>query len=118
MLETVENPNRLIKVVTLNPFKRGAVMFYARYVYQQLYLIQHFCLHSQHFSFALATTVDYTVYSVLFYCIRWVALNIVCSEYMDHIKATQKELYSYIREAPSYAQAKKDIGDLAKKFLV
>ena len=51
------------------------------------------------------------------YCIRWVALNIVCSEYMDHIKATQKELYSHIRESPTYAQAKRDIGDLAKRFL-
>ena len=36
---------------------------------------------------------------------------------MDHIKATQKELYSHIRESPTYAQAKRDIGDLAKKFL-
>ena len=48
---------------------------------------------------------------------RWVALNVVCSEYMEHIKLTQKELYSHIRAAPTYEQAKSCIGELAKKFL-
>ena len=60
---------------------------------------------------------SYSILSLVLYCNRWVALNIVCSEYMDHIKATQKELYSHILESPTYAQAKRDIGDLAKKFL-
>ena len=48
---------------------------------------------------------------------RWVALNVVCSEYMEHIKRTQKELYSHIRESPTYEQAKTNIGKLAKQFL-
>ena len=48
---------------------------------------------------------------------RWVALNVVCSEYMERIKLTQKELYSHIREAPTYEQAKSSIGKLAKQFL-
>ena len=48
---------------------------------------------------------------------RWVALNVVCTEYMDNIKQTQRKLYSYIRECPSYERAKHDISDLAKQFL-
>lgn len=48
---------------------------------------------------------------------RWVALNLVCTEYMDHIKRTQRELYNHIRECPTYEQAKRDIGYLAKTFL-
>ena len=48
---------------------------------------------------------------------RWVALNVVCSEYMERIKPTQEELYSNIREAPTYEQAKSSIGKLAMQFL-
>ena len=36
---------------------------------------------------------------------------------MDNIKQTQRKLYSYIRECPTYDRAKHDIGDLAKEFV-
>jgi len=36
---------------------------------------------------------------------------------MERIKLTQKELYSHIREAPTYEQAKSSIGKLAMQFL-
>ena len=46
----------------------------------------------------------------------WVALDSVCGEYMEVIKDTQKELYRYIKENPSYEDAKMNVHHLALSF--
>ena len=47
----------------------------------------------------------------------WVALNSVCTVYMEQIKETQKDLYKYITENPSYEESKKNILILSDKFM-
>lgn len=47
----------------------------------------------------------------------WVALNSVCSEYMEQIKLTQKDLHAYLKENPSYEESRQNIEALAKEFL-
>ena len=54
--------------------------------------------------------------AVRFYA-GWVALNSVCTEYVEHIKRTQKDLYEYIVENPTYEQSRRNVGELAKIFL-
>ena len=46
----------------------------------------------------------------------WVALDHVCGEYMEVIKETQAELYQYIRENPTYEDAKVNVHQLALTF--
>ena len=46
----------------------------------------------------------------------WVALNDVCGEYMLAIQETQRDLYKYIAENPTYEQAETNIKVLAAKF--
>lgn len=46
----------------------------------------------------------------------WVALNTVCSEYAEHIKKTQQQLHKYIKETPTYEEARKNIHELAETF--
>ena len=46
----------------------------------------------------------------------WVALDNVCGEYMEVIKETQAELYMYIRENPTYEDAKVNVHQLALTF--
>ncbi len=48
----------------------------------------------------------------------WVALHGVCSVYMEQIKLTQKDLYLYIAENPSYEESRSNLKELAEKFLV
>ena len=47
----------------------------------------------------------------------WVALNSVCSVYMEQIKETQRDLYKYITENPTYEESKRILPDLADKFM-
>ena len=47
----------------------------------------------------------------------WVALNSVCGVYMEQIKETQRDLYKYITENPTYEESKKALPDLAEKFM-
>ena len=47
----------------------------------------------------------------------WVALNSVCTIYIEHIKKTQKDLYSYITENPTYEESKKILPSLAEDFM-
>ena len=54
--------------------------------------------------------------AVQFYA-GWVALNSVCTEYIECIKETQKELYQYIKENPTYEQSRIKVRELAEKFL-
>ena len=62
------------------------------------------------------TSTPFKKNAVRFYA-GWVALNSVCAEYVEHIKLTQKDLYEYIRENPTYEQCRKNVRELADKFL-
>ena len=46
----------------------------------------------------------------------WVALNDVCGEYILAIQETQRELYKYITENPTYEKAEANVKTLAAKF--
>ena len=54
--------------------------------------------------------------AVRFYA-GWVALHSVCTEYVEHIKKTQEDLYKYIVENPTYEQSRTNVHELAKIFL-
>ena len=47
----------------------------------------------------------------------WVALNSVCGVYMEQIKETQRDLYKYITENPTYEESKRILPDLAERFM-
>ena len=47
----------------------------------------------------------------------WVALNNVCGVYMEQIKETQRDLYRYITENPTYEESKRKLPELAEKFM-
>ena len=47
----------------------------------------------------------------------WVALNSVCAVYMEQIKDTQRDLYKYITENPTYEESKRNLPALAEKFM-
>ena len=50
------------------------------------------------------------------YYAGWVALDNVCGIYMERIKLTQRELYTYIQEALRPDDARKKVKELAKDF--
>ena len=52
------------------------------------------------------------------YYAGWVALDDVCSIYMERIRLTQRELYIYIQEALPPTEARKKVSQLAKCFQV
>ena len=47
----------------------------------------------------------------------WVALNGVCNIYMEQIKLTQKDLYRYISENPTWKESQDNLPQLAQNFL-
>ena len=62
------------------------------------------------------TSEPFKKQAVHFYA-GWVALNSLCTEYVEHIKLTQKDLYKYIVENPTYEESRKNVRELAKIFL-
>ena len=62
------------------------------------------------------TSKAFKMKAVQFYA-GWVALNSVCTVYIEHIKVTQKDLYEYLRENPTYEESRKNVKELAEKFL-
>ena len=62
------------------------------------------------------TSAPFKKQAVHFYA-GWIALNSLCSEYIEHIKLTLKDLYRYIVENPTYEESRKNIRELAKIFL-
>lgn len=48
---------------------------------------------------------------------QWIALQGVCSVYMQKIKETQEDLYKYLTENPSYSEAQKSITTLAAELV-
>ena len=64
----------------------------------------------------LWTSKPFKIQAVRFYA-GWVALNGVCSLYVEHIKLVQKDLYAYLRENPTYEESRRNVRELADKFL-
>lgn len=62
------------------------------------------------------TSKSFKRMAVRFYA-GWVALNSVCAIYVEQIKVTQKDLYQYIKENPTYEQCRMNVKELAEKFL-
>ena len=62
------------------------------------------------------TSKAFKMKAVQFYA-GWVALNSVCTVYVEHIKLTQQDLYKYLRENPTYEQSRENVKVLAEKFL-
>ena len=62
------------------------------------------------------TSAPFKEQAVRFYA-GWVALNYLCSHYVESIKRTQKDLYKYIMENPTYEESRKNVQELAKVFL-
>lgn len=52
------------------------------------------------------------------YHAQWIALQNVCGEYMLQIKATREDLYTYIRENPTYDESRKNLQALTRNFRV
>ena len=50
------------------------------------------------------------------YHAQWMALRSVCGEYMLQIKETRAELYEYIRDNPTYEEARKRLPKMAKQL--
>ena len=62
------------------------------------------------------TSNSFKEQAVQFYS-GWVALKSVCEEHIKQIKMTQQDLYRYITENPTNEQCKRDLPDLAEKFM-
>jgi hypothetical protein len=62
------------------------------------------------------TSSGFKIKAIEFYA-GWVALNSVCTMYVEYIKLTQKELYRYIAENPTYEESRQNVKELAARFL-
>ena len=62
------------------------------------------------------TSTSFKRKAIEFYS-AWVALNSVCTIYIEHIKVTQKDLYKYITENPTYEESKKILNSLVEDFM-
>ena len=62
------------------------------------------------------TSKSFKRQAVEFYA-GWVALNGVCTTYMEQIKLTQKDLYKFISENPTCEESLKNLEELADCFL-
>ena len=62
------------------------------------------------------TSRGFKIKAIEFYA-GWVALHCVCTTYVEYIKITQKDLYRYIQENPTYEESRVNVKELAQKFL-
>ena len=62
------------------------------------------------------TSRGFKIKAIEFYA-GWVALHSVCTTYVEYIKITQKDLYRYIQENPTYEESRVNVKELAQKFL-
>ena len=54
--------------------------------------------------------------SMFLYISKWVALHSVSSTYLEQIKLTQRDLYKYITEHPTYEESRKNLKELVGDF--
>ena len=50
------------------------------------------------------------------YVSKWVALHGVSSEYLDQIKQTQKQLWDYMTENPTYQESRENLKEMVENF--
>ena len=62
------------------------------------------------------TSNGFKIKAIQFYA-GWVALDGVCKVYIEHIKETQQDLYKYLKENPTYEESRRNVKELAEKFL-
>ena len=62
------------------------------------------------------TSKGFKIKAITFYA-GWVALHSVCSVYIEQIKLTQKDLYKYLKENPTWEESRKNVKSLAETFL-
>ena len=62
------------------------------------------------------TSRGFKIKAIEFYA-GWVALHSVCTTYVEYIRITQQDLYRYIKENPTYEESRKNVKELAQKFL-
>ena len=62
------------------------------------------------------TSFTFKCKAIRFYS-SWVALNGVCEVYMEQIKETQRDLYKYITENPTYEESKRALPELVERFM-
>ena len=62
------------------------------------------------------TSNGFKIKAIHFYA-GWVALHSVCSVYIEQIKETQKALYEYLKENPTWEESRKNVKSLAETFL-
>ena len=73
--------------------------------------------HSDEVRLKVWTSTSFKRMAVRFYA-SWVALDSVCTEYIEQIKVTQLDVHKHItRKNPTYEECYTNIEDLAKKFL-
>lgn len=53
---------------------------------------------------------------MFFFISKWVALHSVSSDYLEHIKLTQQDLYRYIQENPTHEESRRNLQDLGDNF--
>jgi len=62
------------------------------------------------------TSNGFKIKAIHFYA-GWVALHSVCSVYIEQIKKTQRDLYEYLKENPTWEESRKNVKSLAETFL-
>ena len=62
------------------------------------------------------TSNGFKIKAIQFYA-GWVALHSVCSVYIEQIKKTQRDLYEYLKENPTWEESRKNVKSLAETFL-
>ena len=62
------------------------------------------------------TSNGFKIKAIHFYA-GWVALHSVCSVYIEQIKKTQRALYEYLKENPTWEESRKNVKSLAETFL-
>lgn len=50
------------------------------------------------------------------YIAKWVALHSVCSAYFDQIKVTQRDVWNYMKQNPTYEESRQNLRELVEKF--
>lgn len=62
------------------------------------------------------TSDGFKIKAIHFYA-GWVALHSVCSVYIEQIKKTQRDLYEYLKENPTWDESRQKVKSLAETFL-
>lgn len=62
------------------------------------------------------TSKPFKKQAICFYA-EWVALKDVCTEFMEQMKVTQRDLHEYLRDNPTHEESRQNIKTLVEEFL-